>query len=171
MGFLGAIKTCYSKSFTFSGRASLSEYWWFVLFQFLVGIAISAGAMSYFFANPQILLQLKQDGTLPAGFMNNLWIFSAAHFLLLFMPGLSAMVRRLHDTDRSGWWIGGFYIVVAGLLGVVAVLLTSATYAGETAVGLTMIIFTLIGFGALIYSVTMIVFFCLRGTPGPNRFG
>jgi len=116
MGFLGAIKTCYSKSFTFSGRASLSEYWWFVLFQFLVGIAISAGAMSYFFANPQILLQLKQDGTLPAGFMNNLWIFSAAHFLLLFMPGLSAMVRRLHDTDRSGWW---YFIAMVPLIGAI----------------------------------------------------
>jgi uncharacterized membrane protein YhaH (DUF805 family) len=114
MGFFGAIKTCYKKSFTFSGRATRSEYWWFALFQALLGIGGTIWFMSYLFANPQILEDMKYSGTLPAGFMNNFWIFTAAHFLLFFMPSLSAMVRRLHDTDRSGWW---YFIMFVPLIG------------------------------------------------------
>lgn len=116
MGFFSAIKSCYGKSFTFSGRAPRSEYWWFVLFQLLIGIGFSLWAIGYFFANPQIYQQAKLDGALPTEIMNNVWIFSAAHFLLIFMPGLSVLVRRLHDTDRSGWW---YFIAFLPLIGAI----------------------------------------------------
>jgi uncharacterized membrane protein YhaH (DUF805 family) len=73
MTFGESIKTCFSKYATFEGRASLSEYWWFFLFQFIVGLAI---------------------GWIP--FIG--WIVS----LGFLIPNLAVGVRRLHDTGRSG---------------------------------------------------------------------
>jgi len=91
--------------------------------------------------------------------------------IALLLPSTAVAVRRLHDTGRSGWWIGGFYLVLAGLSGIMAVVLASAPLAGDAAVGLMMGLFMLMGLGMLIYAIVMLVFFCLRGTPGENRFG
>ena len=73
MGFFSAIKTCYMKSFPFSGRATRSEYWWFGLFQTLLGFGISAWFISYLLVNPQILEDMKYSGTLPAGQYDDEW--------------------------------------------------------------------------------------------------
>ena len=79
MTFTQAIKSCYGKYATFSGRASRSEFWYFVLFQVLAVLAC--------------LVLLLVGGALL------LLIFALANFL----PSLAARVRRLHDINRSGW--------------------------------------------------------------------
>jgi uncharacterized membrane protein YhaH (DUF805 family) len=71
-----SISSCFSNYATFKGRAPRSEYWWFYLFV-LLGILV-----------------LKFVFPLAAG------IFSLA----IIIPTLAAASRRLHDTDRSGWW-------------------------------------------------------------------
>ncbi|AIY41503.1 Integral membrane protein [Collimonas arenae] len=76
MTFIESIKVCFSKYIDFNGRASRSEYWWFVLF--IVLATIVADAISY-----------KLSG-----------LFSLATLL----PSIAVATRRLHDTDRSGWW-------------------------------------------------------------------
>jgi len=91
MSFADSVKGCMQKSFTKQGRASRSEYWFFVLFNLLLGI----GSI---FAHP--LIGMITLVTLPAS--------------------LCVMVRRLHDLDRSGWWwfiafiplIGGLILLV-----------------------------------------------------------
>lgn len=76
MTFFESIQTCFMKKYaTFDGTASRSEYWWFFLFQMLVGIA--AGMLS-----PKL---------------------SGLSSLIFLLPGIAAATRRLHDTDRSGW--------------------------------------------------------------------
>ena len=76
MNFQTSVKTCLTKYVEFTGRASRSEYWWFVLFSILLQIV---GGM------------INQNlGTVVA--------------LALLLPSLAVLVRRLHDTDRSGWW-------------------------------------------------------------------
>lgn len=75
MNFTDAIKTCFSKYADFSGRASRPEFWWFTLFVFLAGVALTM-------VSP-MLASLFYLGTL--------------------VPMLAAAARRLHDTDRSGW--------------------------------------------------------------------
>jgi len=55
-------------------------------------------------------------------------------FLASFLPAISVIVRRLHDTDRSGWW---YWIGLIPLVG----------------------------------AILLLVWFCTRGTSGPNRFG
>jgi len=83
MSFEHAIRTCLQlKYLQFNGRASRSEYWWFFLFSFL---ALQAAAVL--------------DAVV------GVFIFYFATVLLLALPTLSACVRRLHDLDRSGWWI------------------------------------------------------------------
>ena len=76
MNFQESIKVCFSKYVDFSGRASRSEYWWFVLFLFLGHFVLSIFShwAAYLFA------------------------------LATLLPALAAATRRLHDTGRSGWW-------------------------------------------------------------------
>jgi uncharacterized membrane protein YhaH (DUF805 family) len=79
MTFIESISTCFTKYTDFKGRAVRSEYWWFVLFSCLVSIALHL---------------INQSGLL-AG------IFSLA----ILLPSLAVAVRRLHDTNRSGWFL------------------------------------------------------------------
>jgi uncharacterized membrane protein YhaH (DUF805 family) len=81
--FPTAIKTCLRKYVEFNGRASRSEFWYFVLFQFLVYVAAAI---------------------LGAGMGENNVLYGLAALGLL-LPALGAEVRRLHDIDRSGWWV------------------------------------------------------------------
>lgn len=80
MSFSDAIKTCFAKYADFSGRAKRSEFWWFVLFLFLVSFLLE--------------LLLGSTGNLISG------IFSLATLI----PSLAVGARRLHDTNRTGWW-------------------------------------------------------------------
>ena len=77
MDFFTAIKTCFRKYADFTGRATRSEFWWFVLFLFLADIVLLA-------------------------ILHILWLIFTVGVLL---PRIAVAVRRLHDIDRSGWWI------------------------------------------------------------------
>ncbi len=106
---------CLQNYVTFSGRARRKEYWMFVLFNIVFGI----------------VLQLV-DGVLASvvGIAGLYLLYSLA----VLLPGISVTVRRLHDIDKSGWWV---WIALVPVVGV----------------------------------IVLIVFACLEGTKGPNRFG
>jgi uncharacterized membrane protein YhaH (DUF805 family) len=75
MTFQESITTCFRKYADFSGRASRSEYWWFMLFCILASAACS-------------LVSETLGGLFTLG---------------VLLPSLAAASRRLHDTNRSGW--------------------------------------------------------------------
>lgn len=77
----------------FSGRASRSEYWWFVLFTVILNIVI---------------------GIIFCWSENALNIVSGLVGLALLLPGLGLCVRRLHDIGKSGWWLLIALIPVVG---------------------------------------------------------
>ena len=83
MGFTEAIKSGFANYANFSGRARRSAYWYWTLFAVLASIAAN------------IIDAVL--GSAP--------LFSAVVGLGLLLPGLAVSVRRLHDTNRSGWWI------------------------------------------------------------------
>ena len=83
MGFTEAVKSGFANYVNFSGRARRSEYWYWTLFVILTSIAVN------------IIDAIL--GSAP--------IFSVVVGLGLLLPGLAVSIRRLHDTDRSGWWI------------------------------------------------------------------
>jgi uncharacterized membrane protein YhaH (DUF805 family) len=95
MEFPEAIKSGFRNYVTFSGRAARSEYWYWVLFAMLV--ALAAGIIdSALFAN------LIED-TGPVGAITS---------LILFLPGVAVAARRLHDIDRTAWWL---LIILTGI--------------------------------------------------------
>ncbi|AJE48999.1 DUF805 domain-containing protein [Celeribacter indicus] len=106
MGFLTAIRSCFEKYVTFSGRARRAEYWWWALFV-MIGSLILGGVDTIFFGVPEI--------TGPTA-----GLFS----LLTFLPGLAVWVRRLHDVGRSGWWV---FLIVIPLIGWIVLLVWAAS--------------------------------------------
>ncbi len=91
MGFSEAVSTCFRKYIDFTGRAPRSEYWWFYLFFFLVALGMISLDMALLGYDPE------EAGSIPV-----LTVLASLAFLL---PVLSAGVRRMHDSDRSGWWL------------------------------------------------------------------
>lgn len=71
----------------FKGRSSRSEYWWFALFNIIVGVVLG------------IVLGIIG---VSENVINGI---SSLLTLALFLPGLGLSVRRLHDIGKSGWWL------------------------------------------------------------------
>ena len=154
MGFGDAIRACFGKYAVFSGRARRSEYWYFVLFGMLVGMATNTA---------DAIINGESSGAMPTP-------ISSIASLALMLPQLSANVRRLHDTNRSGWWIGGFYLYLIGAVVVgVAYFFQSGSSSFNDGPAIAGIV--ILGLGAFAYMVLLIVFAVLPGTPGTNRFG
>ena len=102
MTFTDSIKICLAKYVTWQGRASRSEFWFFFLFA--VGSALVASIIDGILGTNRILYMLVALG--------------------LFLPNLSVMVRRLHDTGRSGWW---YWIALVPIVGAIVLIVWFAT--------------------------------------------
>jgi uncharacterized membrane protein YhaH (DUF805 family) len=127
IGFTEAVRRAFRQYGTFGGRATVAEYWWFYLFAVLLilpfyVLLFVAGATtaptSGYGAQPTI-----SPGTgLALGLVALLLL---AVVLALLLPQLSVTVRRLHDTDRSAWWLLITLIPLASLVLLVFMLLPS----------------------------------------------
>jgi len=112
VGFTDAIKTCFQKYVTFSGRASRPEYWWFMLFLFLGNIV--AGVIDYMlFGAATVESDVTSTG---ASFdVSSNGPVAALFGLATILPSLAAGWRRMHDTGRSGFYLLYPLIVMVGL--------------------------------------------------------
>jgi uncharacterized membrane protein YhaH (DUF805 family) len=117
MNFGQAIASGFSHYVTFSGRAFRSEYWLWVLFTVIGGL-VTLTLDTAFFG-----YELGSASSPLTGIFN----------LITVLPSLALASRRLHDIDRTAWWL----------------------LIGLTVIGL----------------ILLIVWFCFKGTTGPNRFG
>ncbi len=102
MGFGDAIKHVFSNYVGFTGRAVRSEYWFFALFSVIIGVVLAVVDAQIFGASVS----------------GGLWS------LATFLPSLAVGVRRLHDTDRSGWFL---LIALIPLIGVILLIVWLAT--------------------------------------------
>lgn len=155
----------------FHGRASRAEYWLFVIFQGVaVGLCVAAAVGS---------LSNDSPGAALGAFI--LWFgLAGLAGLILFLPYLAVLARRLHDTDRSVLWMlllaPGFLspILMGGAVGGVMSQI-GAPGADPAAVG-PAVLSALAGAGAIMMtaSICNLILFgvtLLPGTRGPNRFG
>tara|TARA_B110000196_G_scaffold302714_1_gene297956 strand:- start:340 stop:681 length:342 start_codon:yes stop_codon:yes gene_type:complete len=90
MNFVESIQTCYKKFFDFSGRASKSEYWWFQLYNAIIYV------LTFVFQGDLVLL------------------FSIL-IIVNLIPVYAVGVRRIHDSNKSGWLVLISLIPLIGL--------------------------------------------------------
>jgi len=94
-----SVKTCFNKYATFSGRASRSEFWLFQLFTFF-------GSIATLIIDVAILGFSLRDEASPINLI----------FLLTVMiPSIAVGCRRLHDLNKSGWWLL-LYLTIIGII-------------------------------------------------------
>ncbi|MEY4434855.1 MAG: hypothetical protein RIR16_895 [Actinomycetota bacterium] len=114
--FVGAVKKCLVNYAKFSGRANRSEFWYFVLFTVLVGVV--AGTLDGVFFPIPADQPLFSDQYMP---------FSDTTSILLLVPSIAVMVRRIRDTGRSAktlyWFLLPLVLLGIGFLIALPVLL------------------------------------------------
>ena len=150
MSFAESISACFRKYIVFSGRAQRSEYWWFFLFTFIVSVVL--GIIASFAP----VLQFLE------------WVFSLA----VLLPSLAVTVRRLHDTNRTGWWI--LLPIGLGLAGIVVGAVLGALISDDDEWGFLAIIFISVvgGLLGLVVGYLVLLYFLIQPSdPGPNRYG
>lgn len=155
MTFVAAIQSGFRNYARFKGRASRSEYWWWTLFTLVVQAATSG------------------FGDAIGGLVS----------LGILLPSLAVQVRRLHDTNRKGWWI--LWPLVS--LGVAVIAFIVAAIASTTefsdpsdwdpvqsldgASGWAIAVITIAVIAALVTGIANLVFTVQRSQPTENRFG
>ena len=102
INFIDSIKICFKKYFVIEGRASRSEYWYWFLFVFILGLFVDY--LDALIAGVPWLEYEEPYG--PLGIILT---------VITFLPGLAVGVRRLHDVNKSGWWLL-ISITVIGLI-------------------------------------------------------
>ena len=113
MTFTESIKSVFRNYANIDGRAIRSEYWWFALACVILQIVAAIMGSGY-----------------ASGFLGFVLLVIG---LAILIPSVTVGVRRLHDTDKTGWWM----------------------------------LLAFVPFGGLV----LLVFFAMKGTDGPNRFG
>jgi uncharacterized membrane protein YhaH (DUF805 family) len=118
IGFVDAIKRGFKKYATFKGRASRSEYWWWILFTSVVYLVLLV---------PTYVLGIttsRDGGRTPGAAAVPLIIALVVFYLAVLVPSLALMVRRLHDAGYSGLlallllvpYLGGLIILIFTVL-------------------------------------------------------
>jgi uncharacterized membrane protein YhaH (DUF805 family) len=153
--------------FDFQGRSRRMEFWLFVLFNLIVGLVASIIDRLLGFGSSETISSAN-------GFYTRYSTSGPAEaiaWLALLIPNIAVAVRRLHDTNRTGWFVllpvpfaimafmGMGTAIISGLQGAQGVSGTGLLIGG---------IGSLLTFIAVI---VLVVFYCLDGTRGPNRFG
>ncbi|MFK7945324.1 MAG: DUF805 domain-containing protein [Paracoccaceae bacterium] len=142
MNLIKAVRSVYTKYATFSGRASRSEFWWYQLFY----VVITGVPIAYI-----------------SDAMDSFWS------LVNLLPSLAVACRRLHDTDRSGWWQVLPIAAVPIFIAAFALNRVLLEFNLDELFGSPLIwIGVVVGLGLY---VLLIVWWAMPGTPGPNRFG
>ena len=108
MNFTQSVNKCLNHYFDFSGRALRSEFWWFILFQWVGGITASIFD-SVFLGHPFTSEDL--------GILTIIWQLGTC------IPTLAVGARRLHDINKSGWW----QLLILTIIGIILLIVWCAT--------------------------------------------
>ncbi len=150
--------TCFKKFITIKGRASRSEYWWFILVGWILNFLV-------IHCLEVISSTLGWDEIF---FLTIHYVVNNILYVVILIPTICASVRRLHDTNTKGWWLLLYPISIAvifiggiGIKADVSVVMHTIS-----------IIFIIIGIiGFIIGGIYLLALHCLKGTEGDNRFG
>ena len=123
MGFGEAVKSFWSNYSKFTGRSRRSEYWWIQLFLVLTNLAVAAIDLALMDGDVDRFIANGGGG-----------VVGLICILVTIVPALAVLVRRLHDTGKTGWWaLIGFVPLIGGIVLLVFTVLDSD--AGENKFG------------------------------------
>ena len=167
MGFIEACSTACKKIVTFKGRARRSEFWWAILGIFIIDLIMT-----------------------PVGYMGTAGvIISNLVSLAITILSLSLTFRRLHDTGRSGWFVGiPFIISMIGLVAIIYSILSMGINIFElietpdmlsqeiienmnNSSSMNIMAGTFLFFISGLLSIVVFVFCCMDSKPGTNKYG
>ena len=129
----------------FSGRAPRAEYWWYYLGTVIIGFVV---------------------GIIDRIIGSDIGILGLVVNLALLVPTIAVTVRRLHDTERSGWWI----LAVIVPLVAVGAMVGAGIFDGNLGSSPTPFFWVSL-FLLIVAAVMLFIFMILPGTDGPNRYG
>jgi len=112
MNFAEAVESGVKRFVDFNGRSSRSEYWYFFLFTFLFGLVLSICS--------SIAVAVGHG---PNGTSGAFTVIGYLVDLVFFLPSLAVFVRRMHDSNRSGWW---YFLAFTGV-GLIPLIIWLAT--------------------------------------------
>ncbi len=98
MNFRISVIKCFMLYTVFNGRAGKAEFWWFFLFCGILGVMASV-------VDSTLGLDKAAGGN---------GIFTSLIQIATFLPSMAVGSRRLHDTNRSGWWQLLWIVVIIG---------------------------------------------------------
>lgn len=168
MSFSEAVKTGFSKAFTFTGRSRRSEFWYWYLFTFLIAIATS------------IIEIILPDDVLLVTILYGLATFTWTIFNAI--ATFAVATRRLHDIGRSGWWYGatlifGFVWIIWFIIEIVAMAAEMPDIDAITNESAILFVIKLLGKMLIpfvlyfAYSIVLLIWFCTDSRPGANKYG
>ncbi len=108
--FLDTLKNRYA---AFKGRATRSEYWYFLLFSIIIALILTA--LDSMIINPLLGIQPLVE-TARTGILGTLFSFGT------LIPSVALAIRRLHDIGKSGWWILLGVIPIVNIIGIFVLL-------------------------------------------------
>lgn len=156
MGFGEAVGRVFSRYASFSGRARRAEYWWWILFTVLAGTLANV-----------------VDVILFPGVWPDNGPVSLVLALVMLLPSLAVLVRRLHDSGRSGWWVGSFFLFLIPLIVVIVSVAAGASLSGSDA-EVSDALAVVVGGGVIlsvIWTILLFIWSLMRSQPGTNRYG
>jgi uncharacterized membrane protein YhaH (DUF805 family) len=132
----------------FGGRSPRAEYWWYAVFVGIVGFLLGA----------------IDGGVLHTVILGSLGPLGLTFTAVCVLPSVAVLVRRLHDTERNGWWalvkIPSYGLIMTG---------TSTTVGAFEAMPMPVTVIAVIAWlGA---GLAVFLFVISEGTGGPNRYG
>ncbi|MEH2474052.1 uncharacterized membrane protein YhaH (DUF805 family) [Nitrobacteraceae bacterium AZCC 2161] len=137
--------------FSFKGRINRGKYWLAILIYMLVWVAFVAAALMWLGGlNTENLFSIAGAGLL-------IWLALIVLIVAGTWSGFATGIKRLHDRDKSGWWILVFWLGPSALSGIASSRADSS------------FVFHIAAFAVTIWGFVELG--CLRGTPGPNEFG
>ena len=148
----------------FSGRSRRMEFWMWQLFKF--GVVMAFYVILFAVAGSAIFSGDPTALAATGGIVLILSLVLMLFMLAIIVPDIAVAVRRLHDTERSGWWI--LAPLVPYLL---MILLGTMVVADPSMAGTVGILVMVCMLAALALGITLLVFYFLEGTRGPNKYG
>lgn len=167
----GAVMDWKNYLFSFQGRVNRAKIWLYILIA--IGAEIVYFTVFWMLVGASglgLLTGLASPGAALAGGLSVILaiVLSLVFLVAVLWTGFAVAVKRLHDRNKSGWWLAVFYIV-PGVLDGIAMGTAPIGADGEPGMGAVGGVLAFAALGIIIWA--FVELYCLRGTVGDNRFG